>query len=384
MKKKLLLMAMTSVALASCVNEEVVETQNVQEKAKIIFDMPVMYDKADSRANVYGELGPAVVGEHYMYPNTEQFVVYVINHTNQFTSWSDGTEWGFNGQPISYEGTTHAWAPKKDDGSYYYWPAGYLSFAATSPAVLEQAQDWDGRSYGDSGLKLENYVVGKDLDKQIDVLFSERILNQSNASNIGQTTTNPNTAYNGIPIQFKHALSSVHFAIQNELAMTTDITLTSITIEGVYGTGSFNQNLDQTTGPSWIAESSSSRNYEAFTGKLLFPYSERHVAKYAAEDTDASDENEKAYSLLLLPQTFSANSKIVIKYTIEGDTNVFTKEVYFNDSGKEINLNQSAWEIGKRYLYLIKYSKETQADDMILFAPSVEGWQEEATIVIEL
>ena len=77
MKKSLVLMAMTGVALASCVNDVADVAQKEQKKAIIGFDAPVLYNNAESRANVYGEIGNVVVdGVTYSYPQDEDFIIY--------------------------------------------------------------------------------------------------------------------------------------------------------------------------------------------------------------------------------------------------------------------------------------------------------------------
>ena len=49
MKKRLLVMAMAGVALAGCVSDEVAEIAQKNERIKIVFESPVLYENAESR-----------------------------------------------------------------------------------------------------------------------------------------------------------------------------------------------------------------------------------------------------------------------------------------------------------------------------------------------
>ena len=128
-------MAMAGVALASCVNDVAEGAQNDQKKVKIAFESPVLYNNAESRANVFGEISAETVEGSYSYPKTENFVIYAVSHEGDFAGWASAAAAPFNGQAISYDNSVDGWAPKDDNGDYYYWEDGKkMSFAAYSPA----------------------------------------------------------------------------------------------------------------------------------------------------------------------------------------------------------------------------------------------------------
>ena len=102
MKKRLMVMAMAGVALAGCVSNEVAEVAQKNEPVKIAFDGPVLYNNAESRANVMGEYDafnyPAGGGEKfpgiYSYPRTEHFSVFSCLYSGDFSGWdSDANYW---------------------------------------------------------------------------------------------------------------------------------------------------------------------------------------------------------------------------------------------------------------------------------------------------
>ena len=374
-------MALASVALASCVKNEISAPE--LEGVKIGFAAPVMYSSVDTRANVYGEIG--TTGTTSAYPEDESFMIFAVQHEGALTSWDDATEAEFNGQEISHDSNLGAWVPKNSvTGSYYYWPTGKLmSFAAVSPADLEV--DGCNPKYDANGLMLENFVINDDPANQYDLLFSKRATDKS-ADDMIQSSS----YYSGISIEFKHALTSIHFAISKEEGVTDDIALTKIELVNAVNKGSFNENITDETEyaskPTWEVSNDAEdiQNYVAFSGKVVFPTEQKLVSVIAANDADSDDENEKSHALLLLPQALTDNIDLEVSYTVKsnGTSSEFKKIVNLNayPAGNPI----TKWEIGKRYTYRLIYGKASQKQDVISFSPSVEGWVDATTIDIVL
>ena len=187
MKKILLGTAIVSVALASCVNEEVVNP-SIEQKGKITFDSPVMYGNENSRANVYGEIGSHSYGAAgagqmtYSYPQEELFQIFAVNHEGDFAGWDAATATGFNDKSIAYDSDVDGWAPKKDNGQFYYWDGSKkMTFAACSPADLALTDDCV-RTYGKTGLTITNFAVNATPANQYDLLFSTRSCNNTSAN----------------------------------------------------------------------------------------------------------------------------------------------------------------------------------------------------------
>lgn len=394
MKKCLFWAAMAGVALAGCVSEEVADVNKQQEKVRIGFETPLLYSNVNTRANVFGEIGSHTYdgsNTTYTYPREEEFVIYAMQHTGNFTSWTtdENDLMGFNGDAIAWNSSVDAWLPLKDDGSYYYWPnEKRLSFAATSPAELGDHCSNVTRNYSDTGLKIENFKVADSPSEQYDLLFSKRVTNQT-AANMSHSAG----YYSGIPLTFQHALSSIHFSLKKDASVTETLKLTKIEITNVKNQGTFEEGItaksteyirDNTVNPKWtINENPTTAKYTAFQGSVEFPIEAQYVSAIAANDTDDEEENETSHALLLLPQDLSDDVKLNITYTIGNETII--KEIQLNFYPNESSATAiTKWEIGKRYTYRLSYSTSTQHKDIIYFSPSTDGWDPVDVIVINL
>ena len=401
MKKRLLVMAMAGVALAGCVSDEVAEVVQKNEQVKITFDSPIMYNKAESRANVHGEIGSYTyegTTATYSYPRAEDFKIYAVSHTGNLTTWATAEVAEFNGNSLSYDDNVDGWAPKQVDdpttsdvneaGKYYVWPSGKkMSFAASSPAELEN--DEITRSYGSAGLTISNFQVASDAANHYDLMYSHRTVNKTSAD-----MDHGASYYSGIPIVFRHALSSIRFSISNQTFPDHEIVLTGITLKGDIIKGSFAENLDENSthtdqngvlhysvNPTWtLTDVRNTTGYTAFSGSVVAKKEPQYVAALAA----AANTNT-CNQLLLLPQDLTENIVVEISYTIDGESH--TKTVTLADLK---NLNDDSineWEMGYRYTYRLVYTEETVSKDLIYFSPSSDGWledEENGVIVVNL
>lgn len=388
MKKVLLFAAVASVALASCVSEEVT---NPAQKSKITFDSPVLYGKVNSRANVFGEIGAHEYGgSTYTYPRTENFQIYAVSHEGDFAGWASATATAFDDTPISYDQNVDGWAPKTQSGGYYYWENGKkMSFAASSPADL--AVEGVNRTYGADGLTISGFEVNADPAKQYDLLFSTRSCNNTSAN-----MQHGAGAYSGVPVRFQHALSSIRFSLRN--TSNEEVILTGIEIAGVKYRGEFKENLTEgadkalyqrgeNVNPAWTADAELVANpYVAFTGSVKFLYEAQYVSQLILGEGNSG----AVHNLLLMPQELTDDAIVTVHYTVNGNANTKVVNLKGLNSVKNIDTDQAeytpinAWEIGKRYTYRLYYSSETAKKDMIYFAPSTEEWEDVDVIVVAL
>lgn len=362
-------MTLACVALSSCVKNEI--STPGQKGVRIGFASPVMYSTVDTKANFYGEIGSHKYegsATTYTYPQSEDFKIFAVQHVGNLVSWDEATACEFNGQDISYDPSLDAWAPKNpENGSYYYWPTGYLlSFAALSPADLEQGADCRV-SYSEAGLEIENFEISDSPAGQFDLLFSKRTVNTSSTTMLDD----PNY-YSGIRIDFKHALTSIHFAIQKQPEVAEDVVLTGIELVNVKKKGSFSENIADDTpyasDPEWNLDDETA-DYVPFSGEMAFLEQQGQLPK----------------SLLLMPQDLTDDVELHISYTVVSQQNnitKFTKVVKLNTypSGNPV----TKWQIGSRYVYNIVYGTASQKHDVIFFSPSTEGWVNASTIEIVL
>lgn len=388
MKKNLFFVLMAGMALTGCVSEETVSGDNSPKP--LAFSSPVMYSNATSRANVYGEVGAHMYGTStvYSYPREEKFMIYAVNHLGDFAGWAAATPHEINNTAIAYDGSVDGWAPKTSEGKYYYWPEGKMSFAASSPADLENAAT---RNYGATGLTIENFQIAPDASKQYDLLFSTRTINKTSAD-----MQHGADYYSGLPIKFQHALSGVRFSLMNETE--AEVVLTGITVYGVYDKGNFAENLAENAedytqyvrgtnvNPAWTVTGELIEEpaaYVGFNGKVTFPAEAQYVASLAAGDVDEDGEADVVNTLLLMPQTLDDKAVVKVNYTVDG--NPHTKTAQLN-LGETLNSKEEVktWEIGHRYTYRLVYTSATASRDKIYFAPSTEAWVDEEVIVVEL
>ena len=367
MKKHLFLVALAGVALASCVKNEV-ETP-ATKSVKIGFASPVLYSNVDTKAEVYGEIGShKYEGTEtiYTYPREEKFQIFAVEHSGNLTTWDAASPTEFNATSISYNRSLDAWAPLKGDGGFYYWPDNMqLSFAAMSPAELDVTGATT--SYSSEGIVISNFVVADDPAFQYDLLYSDRSINKTakDMKDYGAQY------YGGIPIMFKHALSSVHFSLKTDATET--VNLLSIQLKNVKNKGTFEENITNETefarDPEWtVADDSAVKTYTSFTGSVEFPLNPQYVSALAAQD--GTNDNDVSHPLLMMPQTLGNDVVVEVKYEVGGE-----------EKSRTVQLNQypatnpiTAWEVGTKYTYRLVYSREAQRNDIIYFSPETEGW----------
>lgn len=392
MKTKLFLAAIAGVALAGCVKVEMNGLENKREQNLVTFDSPVTSRNMDTKANVYGEIGNyTYTGSTgtYTYPREEQFKIFAVEHAGDLTSWDDAEKCDFNGQDLSYDSNVDSWAPK-NNGSYYYWPDNKkMSFAALSPANLENVNSAVTPAYGSTGLTVADFTIPSDPAKQFDLMFSKRAANRTSA-NMNHSVD----AYSGIPLEFQHALTSIHFSIKKDNTVTEDVVLTGIVLHNVKNKGTFSENITEGTDasayvvgdqgnvkPAWaVVESSKEQSYQAFKGKVSFPIEAQYVSALAASDTDEAGEDEVSFALLLMPQTLTADVVLDINYMVGTEAKTKTVQLNTYPEGNPM----TTWEIGYRYTYRLYYSKDTEMTDIIMFGPSTSDWADGGKIEIKL
>lgn len=377
--------------MSSCVSDQMNSAGEVTGPVKLTFDSPVLTSNSGTRANYYGEVGNHTYegsSTVYTYPKEEDFTIYAVQHDGDFAGWTSATPHEINNTTVRFDQSVDGWAPKTAANEYYYWPAGKMSFAASSPADLELPGA--DRTYGANGLTITDFEIQNDAAKQYDLLFSTRTINKTSADMIQGASY-----YSGIPIQFQHALSSVRFSIKNET--DADVVLKEIKVYGVKYKGDFAENLAENTSdysqyvrgdnvnPEWTLDSDiidEANGYEGFHGSVTFPISAQYVASLAASDTDAADENEESHQLLLMPQTLSDDACVKVTYTVNGHQH--SKIAKFNEWKDTSNNDVDAWQMGVRYTYRLVYSQGTADKDKIYFSPSTDQWVEHDVIVIDL
>ena len=377
MKKHLFFVALASVALVSCVKNEV--ESPVKEGVRIGFASPVLYSNMGTKASVYGEIGShKYEGTEtvYTYPREEKFKIFAVEHSGNLTSWDAAAPTDFNGAAISYNRSLDAWAPLKADGGFYYWPDNLqLSFAAMSPAELDVAGATT--AYSSTGLVITDFVVADEPAKQYDLLYSDRAVNKTakDMKDYGASY------YGGIPIMFQHSLASIHFSLKTDATET--VNLLNIQLKNVKNKGTFKENItneaDFARNPEWtVADDAAVKNYTSFTGEVEFPLNPQYVSALAA--LDGTDDNDVSHPLLMMPQALGNDVVVEVKYEVGGE--VKTRTVQLNQYPATNPI--TAWAVGTKYTYRLVYSREAQRNDIIYFSPETDVWADGGIIEVTL
>lgn len=342
MKKSFFLAAVAITVLAGCAKNE--PAQLAQEES-ITFFAPVV----GPQTKVYGEIGAT-------YNTGESFDVWCVHNTADITEWG-GTAY-FSDIKATYDAVLGGWtlSPK------YYWPAtGELSFVALSPS-LTNTTAYDAAN----GFQITSaWSQGATQDAIVDLMYSEPTFNCVKSSFVNADNDDDddsgNYKYNGVDINFKHALSYILFNVKTteDYSATTKFRLNTITLSGVYTTGTFTQK----DADPWTEDTAGATGtYVAYTNTpgLEFGNSAVHAAAAAGKE------------IILLPQELTAGQqKITVNYQISTDNGTT-----WIDQVQEVDLKNAtveAWEMGKKYTYNLSIGMTE-----IIFDPAVTYWTEVA------
>lgn len=344
MKKLFFMTAVVGLALTSCSQEEL--SAPVAENNEITFAAPLV--SKNTRA-------VTEVGVNYDLAAT--FGVWAKYNTTTPTSWTAGKFYigtaGDNGVEAAYKDAVHGWG----FATPYYWPKnGNLSFIAYSPYTAAATVTGEG-------IQFTNYTVGDAAD--VDLLFSEVARNKTKND---VNTSNFPVSYQGIELTFKHALSSVRFAVKTAANyLGTEIKVKEIKVLNAYSKGNFNQGLADNataetddTNPCWSVYAKE-KAYTAFAGDITVGENPLYVHNSSATATVNTTD------LILLPQPLkdlTHEVKVKVSYTITSPNgNTF-------DQVTELSLD-GTWKRGTRYTYTVVFGL-----DEIYLDPTVEAWDD--------
>lgn len=349
MKKFMLLTTVVGLALTSCVNDtEVAPSPN---RPLVSFDSPVM---RSTRAKYQGEI------QGTTYPTSEDFTVFCKIHEGNYAGWNNPNSKDYfqaDGDVANHDNSNSYWVT----ANTYYWPdAGYkLSFAAYSPANLANGAEVTRDA---TGFSIKNFSVSDNSDEHYDLMY---------------TGTVANSVYSGqaVPLQFRHAMSSIVFSSSKE---NEDVKyeITDLKLSGkLYTEGNFSQKLVENASAEGYTETESPSWDFTDRSKAAVSYE----PTFTAFDVPASapmifTENQSA--ILPIPQDIDESVVVSISYT--KTVNDFTKTnhtanirlIDFVDVNNGTTVTER-WEVGKRYIYRIEFGQNKR----IYFNPSVTPWE---------
>lgn len=338
-------------AVCSCTKLDVRTPE--QPEREIYFSEPVV-----------STMTKAVKGEiNGLYSALESFGVYSIYHASEFTSWADGTAY-IKGSKFTYNGALDD--SDTDDlggwsGGYFFPKSGYLSFAAYSPydahAATTPGEGQGTFSYGATGLTIKEFTIPAALADQYDLMYSNRLYNKQSNDGTGD-------GYEGMDLVFQHALSAIHFQVQQKAEYTGyTIKLKSISLNDIRYKGSFSENITNeiltsfVSAPEWVPVSSDYANYNIYSGDLTLT------------QIGGSNYHTGFPGAILLPQSFTSSDTayITINYSITPPS-MPGSEISQTATVPLYKLSNT-WEMGKRYTYNISIGYDT-----ITISPTVIGW----------
>lgn len=328
--KTLGLAALSLLIVATSCEEERIETN--QDRKNISFGMAV------------GKQTISKAKEFKYWEIEENFKVY---------SYVPAVEGVFQEFTLTYEGKsdlTDIWKVNPDkikqpgfDLSYFaYYPEDYVDSYKYDPAEKKATFDY-------------TVPVEKgedDEDKQFDLIAATKTTNLEIVS-----------------LTFYHLLSQVNFALQG--MENVQITLTDISVNGVYSTGTYTFGED---GGSWAdAGTAVDYGYTPVEGTNATDGENTNISYLGNGGTD---NYANTNALMLLPQDFATvNTGATISFSYElkdmsgKELSTGSTEAYLSD------FTTAEWKMGKRYLYLIDFTSYLESG-YISFSVTVNEWEE--------
>lgn len=343
MKKTLVFAALASVALVGCTKNVEVANNDLNE---ITFETPV--------------LAPATKADEFKgttFPETADFAVFAWYNASELTGTNvDAGSLYMKDVTVNYDSTKDdtttgkgAWKP----ASVYFWPKnGFLAFDAYSPSSVSATCD------ATTGIAFSDFVASTSYDDQIDLLYSNRVINKQSS------VEHNNNTYDGVNIPFNHALSVVRVFVKASTATDANlIKVKSVKVKNIMNKGDF-------ASAAWTPKGAA---VDVVLGEAT-------TATASTPITTA--EAQYGNNRIVLPQDFyGSTAEIEIKYYILGQNGEEALEqvAHFALSGQTavkpgsdpVDSHDHEWKMGKRYNYHITFGLNE-----IYFAPSITDWED--------
>ena len=338
MKKTLVFAALASVALVGCTKNVEVANNDLNE---ITFETPV--------------LAPATKADEIKgttFPETVDFAVFAWYSATELTGTNVAAgSLYMNDVTVNYDSTKDdtttgagAWKP----ASVYFWPKnGYLAFDAYSPSSVTATCD------ATTGIAFSDFVASTSYDDQIDLLYSNRVINKQSS------VEHNNDTYDGVNIPFNHALSVVRVFVKASTATDAKlIKVKSVKFKNIKNQGDFSQ-------AAWTPEGA---DVNLVIGE---------AADTTSSTAISTAEEQYGNNHIVLPQVFTGDSAVLeIKYYIlsQGDVKPLEQVATLNlasQSAVGTTNHTGSSLMGKRYNYHITFGLNE-----IYFAPSITDWED--------
>ena len=376
---------MLAAVLAGCT--KVIPAPEQERRVPVYFNIPVVSPATRTDPGVSN----AEIGQNY--DTREHFSVYALDQDRPFSELTPAlmNRYYMQNLECAYDAAANAWKPLEP---YFWLPAStgrpYLSFQAYSPSVAGEdmtalTHNWtDGFTFSGFRPRAEG--------AQYDLLLTDILKDRQRAqytpepgSPYDDTSANP---YQGIDLNFAHALTSVVFKIRanvDENALQT-VRLQSIRVVQAWDKATFSQNLSGGTS-AWTAD--------ADAGETSY-YAYRNTGAVSAGIQLTATDYTAPNVLLLIPQELDHTAtghhvKIEVSYsrTTGGSTTTSTDTIdlvtgngdgYYQYKDADDNyIDIDRWKMGYRYTYRFTINLFK-----IFVDPSVDPWIDYGGIDVEL
>ena len=297
---------------------------------------------------------------------------YTTQTQNMFGTGENITPYKTDGSAATAEDNVSYWAPSHD----YYWPkdaTSYVNFVAwydkkgTAPTTATE-----------TSLSWSNYTV---LTTD-NLLFADEAWHyKENPTNTAQYTSD--AVLTGVPMLFHHALAQLCIQAKVKTATdgktpahTWDVTLTNISLVGVYNTGTLNLTNTEPTGTTPATQ--------AWSGSWTPGTSTTSVAMSDVTTPLTTTFVDVLAMQNVLPQTVTDAVKLNFNYNISYKYN--GAEYAHEKIAASVKLNAitnaiSSWDMNKKITYQITIDPVTTT---IKIDPAVVEWETQAGGSVEI
>ena len=356
MRKKVLLAALSALALAACVNDETIEMNPG--------------NAVGFRASTENSTRAAVTTSNTL-QDFKVWGYYKENDNSEYTSFMEG-------QVVSKAGNEWVYSPIR------FWPSwGEVDFYSVSPTDVTTNITKDAQ-------QIVDYTVDPDPSKQIDLLY---------AVNMGCDDINPGS--DGVAVNFRHALSQVVFKAKT-VNPSIEVEIESITLNNIVGKGTFTFPKETTTALGTLNTYEEAMEDETFgtwalstnAMELIYPTIKLNTKTVPTDGTSIDLTTADDGALLLLPQILAENNytydygegsqtvqispELSIKckiYNVSGEDKVQV----FGTRGNSATLRripfEGTWQQGRKYTYTLIFGEELGDLEKVKFEAKVDEFQ---------
>lgn len=330
--KKILLAVTAALAITSCSQNE--EFENPAQKAEIGFKTVVAKSTRASEVDLPALQAADAGFKIHAYDTSAKKMGEAedVDLTAEGTVFMDGVtaKWDATVVPDG------AW--KLDPTGPYYWPLDeYVQFFAYSPDVTYKEP-------AANKYPAFTYTIAE-VANQKDIVAA--YTKNAKKPAVGTDVT----------LKFKHILTQINFKLKGKDTGYT-YTVTKIELSGIKNAGTF-------TYKDYADENAAIGSWAPDATTASYTYAATYTDFDSTADLDkiATGSN----SLMLMPQTLTADAKIVITYS----TTYNNKPAF--DSTKEVSLKDITWNAGEKILYTLSLPGGGEAVSIVA---SVSSWND--------